>query len=202
MRAFVIHHRAAPPSTIAARAHHVVHPASAEAFKQHFGADRRGTRSDFFHPLGLGPCTSSAKPEDGRQARSKRRVDMPITRALKVIFDAQTHEAKTILTRNGKRRDSVNFDHRWREAVVAAGWEELYFHDLRGTTCTMLAQPGATPSEIAAIPGWWASTVARMLDGYQSTTTSLSDSATAKLEAYDAKLQNAASADPNTEGRP
>lgn len=125
-----------------------------------------------------------------RQAKSKRQVDMPITRALKAILDAQPRDAKTILTRNGKPWGSVNFDHRWREAVIAAGRDGLHFHDLRGTACTMLAQAGATHSEIAAILGWRASTVARMLDVYQSMTASLSDSAIAKLEAHGAKLQN------------
>ena len=125
-----------------------------------------------------------------RQAKSKRQIDMPITRALKAILDAQPREALTILTRNGKPWGSVNFDHYWRAAVVAAGRDGLHFHDLRGTACTMLAQAGATHSEIAAILGWRASTVARMLDVYQSMTASLSDSAIAKLEAHDAKLQN------------
>lgn len=125
-----------------------------------------------------------------RQTKSKRQIDMPITRGMKAILDAQPRDARTILTRNGKPWGSVNFDHHWRAAVVAAGRDGLHFHDLRGTACTMLAQAGATHSEIAAILGWRASTVARMLDVYQSMTASLSDSAIAKLEAHDAKLQN------------
>ena len=124
-----------------------------------------------------------------RQAKRKRKIDMPITSALKLLLDAQPRQAATILTRNGKPWGAVNFDHRFREAVVAAGRGGLHFHDLRGTACTMLAQAGATPSEIAAMLGWTVSTVARMLDVYQAMTASLSDSAVAKLEAHDAKLR-------------
>ncbi|HVF82902.1 MAG TPA: tyrosine-type recombinase/integrase [Sphingomicrobium sp.] len=76
----------------------------------------------------------------------------------------------------------TNFQHQWREATVAAGLDGLHFHDLRGTTCTLLAEAGATPSEIAAVLGWTVTTVNQMLDTYQSMTASLSNSAVAKLE--------------------
>ena len=59
----------------------------------------------------------------------------------------------------------------------------LHFHDIRGTTCTMLAQKGATPSEIAAVLGWTVTTVNQMLDTYQAMTAQLSNNAVAKLEA-------------------
>jgi hypothetical protein len=58
----------------------------------------------------------------------------------------------------------------------------LHFHDLRGTTYTLLAEAGATPSEIAAMLGWTVTTVNQMLDTYRAMTASLSDSAVAKLE--------------------
>ncbi|MBB3910505.1 tyrosine-type recombinase/integrase [Sphingomonas desiccabilis] len=125
-----------------------------------------------------------------RQAKRKRMIDMPVTQSLKALLDAQPRTAKTILTRNGKPWGKVNFDHRWRETVVKAGRDGLHFHDLRGTACTILAQAGATPSEIAAMLGWTVSTVARMLDLYQAMTASLSDSAVAKLEARNAQLRN------------
>lgn len=137
-----------------------------------------------------------------RQAKRKRFIDMPVTRSLKAMLDAQPRTADTILTRNGKPWGSVNFDHRWRETVLKADRNGLHFHDLRGTACTVLAQAGATPSEIAAMLGWTVSTVARMLDLYQSMTASLSDSAVAKIEAHQTKLQNevqnVASVSPNS----
>lgn len=118
-----------------------------------------------------------------RQGKRRRLVDMPVTRALKAVLDKAPKQATTILARNGKAWGSVNFDHQWRKAVLAAGLDGLHFHDLRGTTCTQLAEAGATPSEIAAMLGWTVTTVNRMLDTYQAMTASLSNSAVAKLEA-------------------
>lgn len=123
-----------------------------------------------------------------RQAKRKRLTDMPVTRALKAILDATPRRAATILTTGGKpwnvSKDGKcsHFDHQWRAAVLAAGADGLHFHDLRGTTCTMLAEAGCTPSEIAAVLGWTVKTVNAMLDTYQSRTAALSDSAVAKLE--------------------
>lgn len=68
----------------------------------------------------------------------------------------------------------------WR---MEAGLDGLHFHDLRGTTCTMLADAHCTPSEIAAVLGWTVSTVNQMLDRYQSMTAAKSDPGAAKLEA-------------------
>lgn len=120
-----------------------------------------------------------------RQGKRRRLVDMPVTKALKAVLDAAPRTAATILARNGKPWGMVNFDHKWRAAFLDAGLKEtgLHFHDVRGTTCTELAEAGATPSEIAAMLGWTVSTVNRMLDTYQAMTASLSDSAVRKLEA-------------------
>ena len=74
------------------------------------------------------------------------------------------------------------FQHNWRKATLAAGLDGLHFHDLRGTSCTLLAEAGATRSEIAAMLGWTMATVNKMLDTYQAMTASLIDSAVAKLE--------------------
>lgn len=126
-----------------------------------------------------------------RQAKRKRMIDMPVTQSLKALLDAQPRTAKTILTReDGESWGMSNFNTHWRAAVLKAGRDGLHFHDLRGTACTILAQAGATPSEIAAMLGWTVSTVARMLDLYQAMTASLSDAAVAKLEARAAELQN------------
>lgn len=118
-----------------------------------------------------------------RQGKRRRLVDMPVTRALKAMLDKAPRKATTILSRNGKPWGSVNFDHHWRKAVLDAKLDGLHFHDIRGTTCTALAEAGATPSEIAAMLGWTVSTVMKMLDTYQAMTASLSNSAVAKLEA-------------------
>lgn len=126
-----------------------------------------------------------------RQSKRKRLIDMPVTRSLKELLDAQPRTASTILARpDGKPWGMSNFNTHWRATVLKAGRNGLHFHDLRGTACTVLAQAGATPSEIAAMLGWTVSTVAGMLDLYQAMTASLSDSAVAKLEASNLNLRN------------
>lgn len=112
---------------------------------------------------------------------------MPVAGPLRAILDNTKRTALTILTApNGKpwRTDPkpTHFQHHWRAATLAAGLDGLHFHDLRGTTCPLLAEAGATPSEIAAMLGWTVSTVNHMLDTYQAMTATLSDSAVAKLE--------------------
>jgi len=123
-----------------------------------------------------------------RQGKRKRKVDMPVPAALKTVLDALPKRAATILTTaDGKpwRTDPrpIHFMHKWRKATLDADLDGLHFHDLRGTTCTMLADAGCTPSEIAALLGWTVKTVNEMLDRYQMMTAAQSDSAVAKLEA-------------------
>tara|TARA_B100000378_G_scaffold42919_1_gene32108 strand:+ start:41703 stop:42770 length:1068 start_codon:yes stop_codon:yes gene_type:complete len=119
-----------------------------------------------------------------RQGKRKRKVDMPAPAALKAVLDAAPRKAATILTsKTGKPWGKVNFQHKWRAATLAAELDGLHFHDIRGTTCTMLADAGCTPSEIAAVLGWTVSTVNEMLDRYQSMTATQSNSAIRKLEA-------------------
>lgn len=119
-----------------------------------------------------------------RQGKRKRKVDMPVTAALKRKLDALPRRAATILTTaSGKPWGKVHFQHHWRKATLEAGLDGLHFHDLRGTTCTMLADAKCTPSEIAAMLGWTVKTVNEMLDRYQAMTAAQSNSAVAKLEA-------------------
>lgn len=126
-----------------------------------------------------------------RQGKRKRLIDMPVTAVLKKILDAERKKAKatTILSLNGKpwsinkEGQPIHFDHQWRKAIIAAGLDGLHMHDLRSTACTLLAEAGATPFEIAAMLGWTVTTVNRMLDTYQAMTAALSNSAVAKLEA-------------------
>ena len=112
---------------------------------------------------------------------------MRVPRALKTILDATDRRAMTILTSAAGKPWRVepkptHFQHHWRAATLAAGLDGLHFHDLRGTTCTLLAEAGATPPEIAAVLGWTVTTVNQMLDTYQAMTAALSDAAVAKLE--------------------
>lgn len=119
-----------------------------------------------------------------RQGKRKRKVDMPVAAPLRAALDAvKPRKALTILTTpKGRPWGKVHFQHQWRKATLAAGLDGLHFHDIRGTTCTMLAEASGTPSEIAAMLGWTVSTVNRMLDTYQAMTAALSASAVTKLE--------------------
>lgn len=118
-----------------------------------------------------------------RQGKRRRKVDMPASAPLLLGLDGAPRRALTILTTpSGKPWGKVHFQHTWRKTTLAAGLDGLHFHDIRGTTCTMLAEAGATPSEIAAMLGWTVSTVNRMLDTYQAMTATLSNSAVSKLE--------------------
>lgn len=124
-----------------------------------------------------------------RQGKRKRKVDMPVPAVLRNRLDATPRRAATILTApNGKpwrvEPRPVHFMHQWRKTTLEAGLDGLHFHDLRGTTCTMLADAGCTPSEIAAVLGWTLKTVNEMLDRYQMMTAAQSNSAVAKLEAH------------------
>jgi len=123
-----------------------------------------------------------------RQGKRRRKVDMPVPAPLKALLDVTPKRAATILvTDKGKpwtvKPRPIYFMHKWRKVALKAGLDGLHFHDLRGTTCTMLADAGCTPSEIAAVLGWTVKTVMEMMDRYQAMTASQSNSAVAKLEA-------------------
>jgi len=118
-----------------------------------------------------------------RQGKRNRKVDMPVPAALRALLDALPRTAETILAKsNGKSWGQIHFQHHWRKSTLDAGLDGLHFHDIRGTSCTMLADAGCTPSEIAAMLGWTIRTVNDMLDRYQALTAIQSNSAVAKLE--------------------
>lgn len=134
-----------------------------------------------------------SKYHDGRlifrQGKRNRLVNMPVYSGLRTMLDEMPRPAATILTTAKGEPWTVlprptYFMHVWRETTVKAKLDGLHFHDLRGTTCTMLADAGATPSEIASILGWTVKTVIEMLERYQAMTATQSDSAVAKLEAH------------------
>lgn len=137
----------------------------------------------------LGWSSYSGERLQFRQGKRKRKVDMRVPAPLKKLLDEarKTKKALTILeSPTGKPWTKSNFNNYWRPMIKEAGLDGLHFHDIRGTTCTVLAEAGATPSEIAAMLGWTVTTVNRMLDTYQAMTAALSDSAVAKLEAKSA----------------
>jgi len=53
----------------------------------------------------------------------------------------------------------------------------LHFHDLRGTTVTLLSESGSTPQQIATITGHSLKTVHRILERYLARTSGLAEQA-------------------------
>ena len=144
-----------------------------------------GQRQGDIFKLGKASYDSDTGRITFRQGKRKRKVDMKVSAALRPALDAAKKQgtALTLLASpTGKPWTKSNFNNYWRPLVVKAGLDGLHFHDIRGTTCTVLAEAGATSSEIAAMLGWTVTTVNRMLDTYQAMTAQLSDSAVARLE--------------------
>lgn len=89
------------------------------------------------------------------QAKTGARVWIPehpeLTRWLSA---APPSDAVTILTRaDGKPWGHDNFNHRFAEAVAAAGLTGLSFHGLRKAAAARLAEAGASAHEIMSITG-------------------------------------------------
>lgn len=151
-----------------------------------------GQRQGDIFKLGKASYDSETGRLSFRQGKRKRKVDMKVSAALRPMLDTAKKDGKalTLLTSpRGFPWTKSNFNNYWRPLVIKAGLDGLHFHDIRGTTCTVLAEAGATPSEIAAMLGWTVTTVNRMLDTYQAMTAALSDSAVARLELRNASLR-------------
>lgn len=58
----------------------------------------------------------------------------------------------------------------------------LHFHDLRGTTITLLSEAGSSPQQIAAITGHSLKSVHQILERYLARTSGLSEQAIANFE--------------------
>ena len=58
----------------------------------------------------------------------------------------------------------------------------LHFHDLRGTTITLLSEAGSSPQQIATITGHSLTSVHQILERYLARTSGLSEQAIANFE--------------------
>jgi integrase len=116
----------------------------------------------------------------GRQAPVIR---VPCTKALKATFDAAQRRAAVILTtKTGRAYCKRYFAEQWEKICKAAGIADLHFHDIRGTTVTMLAEAGCTLPEIVSITGHTLRRAQDILDKYLARTSKLAESAVAKFE--------------------
>ncbi|MEC9369540.1 MAG: tyrosine-type recombinase/integrase [Pseudomonadota bacterium] len=118
-----------------------------------------------------------------RQAKTGRRVNIPVTRCLRAILEQCPRTSPVILTNSKGLPWRPNaFRKAWGGASRKAGLRDLTFHDLRGTAVTRLSEAECTPQEIATITGHSLRDVGAILDRYSARTDKLAIAAIAKLE--------------------
>lgn len=109
-----------------------------------------------------------------RQGKSKRRMEIPCSTALRTMLDTIPRDSAIILTtKTGMPWKERYFKAQWDRASKAAGIVDLHFHDLRGTAITMLSEAGCTAPQIAAITGHSMKHVTSILDKYLARTSVL-----------------------------
>jgi len=116
-------------------------------------------------------------------------VIIPCSAALRRMLDAMDRTSPLILTtKTGQSFKKRYFARLWDETATAAGLENitlpaldqpvrLHFHDLRGTTVTLLSESGSNPQQIATITGHSLKTVHRILERYLARTSGLAEQA-------------------------
>jgi len=118
-----------------------------------------------------------------RLGRTAPVVRVPCTKALRATLDsAQRRAAVMLATKTGLAFKKRYFAEQWEMTCKAAGITDLHFHDIRGTTVTMLAEAGCTVPEIVAITGHSLRRAQDILDKYLARTSKLAESAIAKFE--------------------
>jgi integrase len=135
-----------------------------------------------------------------RQGKSRRGqrlgpiIEVPCTKALRQMLDSMERESPLILgTRTGRSFKKRYFSEIWNRVMKKAGLEsvtlpdadepvKLHFHDLRGTTVTLLSAAGCTPQQIATITGHSLGTVSQILERYLARTRGLAAQAIFNFE--------------------
>ena len=124
-----------------------------------------------------------------RQGKSRRgelqgrQVNIRCTMALKRTLDGLQKRSTLILTtKTGRAFQKRYFAQLWEETCKEAGITDLHFHDIRGTTVTMLFQAGCNLGEIVSVTGHSLRRAQDILDKYLARTSTMADSAIAKFE--------------------
>jgi integrase len=118
-----------------------------------------------------------------KQAKTGRRVKVPVTSRLRAVLEAIPRTSPVILTNTrGRPWQPNSFRKAWGAATTKAGILGLHFHDLRGTAVTRLSEASCTPQEIARFTGHALRDVSAILDRYLARTDKLGLAALAKLE--------------------
>ena len=98
------------------------------------------------------------------------------------ISSAPRRAAVILTTKTGRAFKKRYFAEQWEETCKAAGITDLHFHDIRGTTVTMLFRAGCGIGEIVTITGHSLRRAQEILDKYLARTSQLAESAIAKFE--------------------
>jgi len=128
-----------------------------------------------------------------RQNKTKVRVAVPCTAALRRMLDATPRVGPFILARPDGRpwhteRDDKALSKAWRDHAVACGLyhpdpaERLELRDLRGTAVTLLAEAGCSIPQIVAITGHTMQSATRILERYLARTAALAEAAILRFE--------------------
>ncbi|MFU0504175.1 tyrosine-type recombinase/integrase [Pseudaminobacter sp. NGMCC 1.201702] len=123
-----------------------------------------------------------------RQGKTGAHVRVPCTQALKATLDAIPRRgALILLTKTDKAFQKRYFAECWDKAAKLAAEKrpdiaDLHFHDIRGTTVTMLFEAGCTVAEVASITGHTLRRAQEILDRYLSRTSTMATNAIAKFE--------------------
>lgn len=118
-----------------------------------------------------------------REGGKGKQLPIPCTTALKTTLDGLTKRSPLILTtKTGRAFKKRYFADQWEKTCKAAGIENLHFHDIRGTTVTMLFRGGCDVAKVASITGHSLRRAQDILDKYLARTGDMAESAIAKLE--------------------
>jgi len=122
----------------------------------------------------------------GKARRGKQKgrlITIKCTKALKDTLDDLPKRSTLILTtKTGRAFQKRYFALQWEKTCMEAGIEDLHFHDIRGTTVTMLFQAGCNLGEIVSITGHSLRRAQDILDKYLARTSTMADNAIAKFE--------------------
>jgi integrase len=119
-----------------------------------------------------------------RQAKTGRRVTVPVGEPLRVLLNRTVRRSPLILaTTRGKPWTSDGFRTSWAKACAKADIIGLTFHDLRGSAVVRLALADATVPQIATFTGHSLRDVEAILDAhYLGRDVKLAEIAMMKLE--------------------
>jgi integrase len=119
-----------------------------------------------------------------RQSKTGKNVRVQVGTALKALLDTTPRKGvQIVLNEDDMPYTGSGFRASFRRTRIRAGVHGVTFHDLRGTTVTLMAEGGASEMEIASITGHTIGQVKSILEKhYLATSQRLGDRAIAALE--------------------